>query len=70
MNINPQQIDQVLNSLPYPIGKDDLVQQARQHGANDQIIGMLDKLPNKTFNSADDLKSNLSGLGNLGGLKF
>ncbi|GCE04809.1 DUF2795 domain-containing protein [Dictyobacter aurantiacus] len=70
MNINPQQIDQVLNSLPYPIGKDNLVQQARQHGANDQIIGMLDKLPNKTFNSADDLKSSLSGLGNLGGIKF
>ncbi|GCE18717.1 DUF2795 domain-containing protein [Dictyobacter kobayashii] len=70
MNINPGQIDQMLNSIPYPISKDSLIQQARQFGANDQIIGMLDKLPDKTFNSADDLKSSFSGFGNLGGMKL
>ncbi|GHO85568.1 DUF2795 domain-containing protein [Dictyobacter formicarum] len=70
MNINAGQIDQILNSLPYPISKDSLIQQARSRGVNDQIISMMEKLPDKTFNSADDLKSSLSGFGNLGGMKI
>lgn len=68
MNINSDQVNQVLNMLPYPLSKDTLVQQARQHGVSDQIVSMLDKLPNKTFTSADDVKSAMSGLGNMGGI--
>lgn len=68
MNINPTQVDSLLNSLPYPIGKNDMVQFARKHGANDQMIGMLDKLPDKTFNNAQELKSSIGSLGNLGNL--
>jgi hypothetical protein len=68
MNINSDQVNQVLNMLPYPIGKDMLIQHARQHKLPDQVISMLDKLPNKTFNSADDIKKSLNGMGNLGGV--
>lgn len=62
-------INQVLNKIPYPIGKDQLIQLARKQGVNDQITGMLDKfLPNKTFNSAQDLQSLISSMGNLGNM--
>lgn len=70
MNISNGQIDQLLNSLPYPIDKNKLVEIARQRGVNDQVISMMDKLPDKKFNSADEVKSAVSGIGNLGGFKL
>ncbi len=69
MNINQDQITEVLNKLPYPISKDELVNQARQHGVSNQVAGVLDKLPNKTFNSAKDVQNAFGNLGNLGNLK-
>jgi hypothetical protein len=67
MNINSDQVNQVLNKLSYPISKDSLVQQARQNGLPDQVCSMLDKLPDKTFNSADDIKNAMSSAGGIGG---
>jgi Protein of unknown function (DUF2795) len=68
MNIDPNMINQVLNKIPYPIGKDQLIQLARKQGVNDQVTSMLDKfLPNKTFNSAQDLQSLISNMGKSGG---
>ena len=67
MNFDSGLIDQALNFLPYPIDKNKLIGMARQFGANDQIIGILDKLPDKTFNNAQEVKDALGGLGNPGG---
>lgn len=59
--IGPQ-IDQVLSTLPYPINKDDLVVRAKRAGANDQIVGAMQRmLPDKTFNSAQEIKDSISG---------
>jgi Protein of unknown function (DUF2795) len=68
MNLDPGQLNQVLSRVPYPIGKAQLVQFAQQHGANEQIIGLLDRLPDKTFNSQQEVQDTLGGLGNLGNL--
>ncbi|GER87749.1 hypothetical protein KDW_19110 [Dictyobacter vulcani] len=70
MNISNGQVDQLLNSLPYQLTKTKLVEIARQRGVNDQVISMMDKLPDKKFNSADEVKSAVSGIGNLGGFKL
>ena len=68
MNFDLSQASQLLNHVPYPIGKSHLIDFAKQRGANDQIMGMLDRLPDKTFNSAEDVQNSLGGLGNLGNL--
>jgi hypothetical protein len=68
MNIDPGIVNQVLNALPYPISKDQLVQLARQMGTNDQIVNILDRLPNLTFNSPQDIQNVLSNPGNLGNM--
>ncbi|HLZ58782.1 MAG TPA: DUF2795 domain-containing protein [Ktedonosporobacter sp.] len=76
MNFDPKHIDpnlvmQVLNVAKYPIGKAQLVQFAKEHGANEQILGLLNGLPDVTFTSAQDVKekfTTLKTLGNLGGL--
>jgi hypothetical protein len=76
MNFDPGQLTQVLDHVPYPIGKTQLVQFAQQHGANEQLMGILNQLPDKTFNSSQEVKDALGGLGglgnlgNLGGLKL
>ncbi len=70
MNLDPGQLSQLLSHVPYPIGKAQLVQFAQQHGANEQIIGLLDRLPDKTFNSQQEVQDSLGGLGNLGGFKL
>ena len=68
MNIDPAAVNQVLGSLPYPISKDQIVQLARQKGANDQVLSILDRLPNQTFNSPQDIEGALTNPGNLGGM--
>ncbi len=57
MNIDPGRMDQVLNALPYPLNKTKLIEMARQMGAPDQMMSALNRLPDKTFNSAQDVKS-------------
>ncbi len=66
MNFDPGMISQLLNQIPYPVGKSQLVQIAPQFGANEQIMGLIDRLPDKTFNSPQELQDALGGLGNLG----
>ena len=68
MSFDIGQISQLLNQLPYPIGKDQLKQFAQQNGANEQIMGLIDRLPDKTFNSAQDIQDLFGGLGDLGNL--
>ena len=70
MNFDPGLLNQVLDHIPFPVGKADLVRLAQQHGANDQIMGLLNHLPDKTFNSAQEVQDALGGLGNLGGIKL
>jgi mRNA-degrading endonuclease HigB of HigAB toxin-antitoxin module len=73
MSFDLGQVDQLLNHIPYPISKADFVQFAKEHGANDLVVSMLDRLPDKTFNSPDDIKNlfgNLKNIGNIGGFKL
>jgi Protein of unknown function (DUF2795) len=52
------QIDQVLSTLPYPIDKDQIIQRAEGAGANPQVVGAMKQiLPDKTYNSPEDIKS-------------
>jgi hypothetical protein len=61
-------LNSVLSQVQFPIDKDQLIQSAKQQGASDQVISTLQRLPNQTFNSPQDLKNALGGLGNLGNI--
>ena len=67
MNFDLGFLNQALNALPYPISTSQLIQFARERGVNDQIMGMLEKLPDKTFNSAQEIQEMVGGMGGLGG---
>jgi hypothetical protein len=56
------QIDHILDTVPYPIEKDELVLRAQQTGLNPQVIvAMQQILPDKIFDSSQDIKKFLSG---------
>jgi len=63
MNFDTQMVNQLLDAVPYPVSKNNLVQMAQQIGANDQIISVLQRLPDKTFNSRQELQSVFEGQG-------
>jgi hypothetical protein len=72
MNINLDQLKNILlNSVPYPIGKAQLIDILRQQRVSDQVIAQLERLPDMTFNSAQDVQNALGGiLGNIGGIQL
>jgi hypothetical protein len=45
----------VLRSLKYPQTKASLIQEARQRNAPGQLTDVLDRMPDRTYTSADDV---------------
>ncbi|HTK11886.1 MAG TPA: hypothetical protein VL485_32235 [Ktedonobacteraceae bacterium] len=70
MNFDPAQLNQLVNSIQFPIKKAQVIQLARQRGMNDQLVNMLDQnLPDELFSSAQELQSKMSGvMGKLKGM--
>ena len=56
-------IDTILNAIPYPVGKNNLIDMARQRRAGDQVIDVLERLPDKTFKSAQEVRDALRNVG-------
>ncbi|WP_433497211.1 DUF2795 domain-containing protein [Sphaerimonospora sp. CA-214678] len=46
---NPIQLQKHLKGVDYPAGKSDLIQTARDHGADDNIINALERLPDRQY---------------------
>lgn len=55
VNINPEQIQKILDGMSYPASKDDLVQHARSHGADSKVMDALNSLPDQQFQTAADV---------------
>jgi len=63
MTTDPKLVNQFLSTVSYPIDTANLIKFARQRGANDQILRVFERLPQKTFNSQQDLQDAMRGLG-------
>lgn len=58
------QIDRMLSTLPYPLDKEQVIQRAQDAGANPQVVGAMKQvLPDRTFNSPEDIKKVISQMG-------
>ncbi len=53
--VNPVQVEKFLKGLDYPVSKKDLVTYARQHGADENILAVLSRLPDQTYNGPIDV---------------
>jgi hypothetical protein len=48
-NVNPIQVQKYLGGLDYPASKDDVVDHARNRGADDNIISTLQQMKEEQF---------------------
>ncbi|MEZ0075869.1 DUF2795 domain-containing protein [Planotetraspora sp. GP83] len=46
---NPIELQKHLKGVDYPAGKSDLVQAARDHGAGDDLVKALEKIPDRQY---------------------
>lgn len=53
--INPIQLQKYLVGVDYPASKEDLVKQAKAHGADDNAVQMLQHLPDQSFQTPADV---------------
>jgi Protein of unknown function (DUF2795) len=70
MNLDLGPLSPLLSQIQFPISKADLIQAVQQKGASNQVTSLLQRLPDKTFNSLQDVQNELGGLGNIGNIKL
>lgn len=47
--VNPVQVQKFLKGVDYPVSKQDLVEHAKQQGADENVCSMLEQLPDEEF---------------------
>ncbi|GHO51802.1 MULTISPECIES: DUF2795 domain-containing protein [Ktedonobacter] len=52
---NPVQVEKCLKGMDYPADKQEVINYAKQHGADEQVQQTLNRLPNETFNKPTDV---------------
>ncbi|MEN3310025.1 MAG: hypothetical protein V7603_6227 [Micromonosporaceae bacterium] len=63
MAVNPIQLQKHLSGVDYPASKKDLVQHARQRGADQDALQTLESLPQDQFNSPNDVCAAIVDMG-------
>jgi hypothetical protein len=51
MTVNPIELQKCLGGVNYPAPKQEIIDQAQRHGADQTIMGALDGLPDKEYDS-------------------
>jgi hypothetical protein len=53
---SPTDVQKALSGMDYPADKKDLVEHAKNNGADDQIIDNLQKIPDKRYDGPDQVQ--------------
>ncbi|NJO72814.1 MAG: DUF2795 domain-containing protein [Leptolyngbyaceae cyanobacterium RM1_406_9] len=54
-SVNPIQLQKHLKGIDYPVNKENLIKHAKEHGADENVISVLDQLPDKEFETPADV---------------
>ena len=57
--INPIQVQKYLKGMRYPASRDAVIRKAEESGADERILGALQKLPETEFSSPNDISQAL-----------
>jgi hypothetical protein len=58
-NMSPVEVQKYLSGLDYPAEKDEIVGYAEDQGAEDEILQVLQRLPEKTYNAPAEVSEEL-----------
>ncbi len=53
--VNPIQVQKFLKGVDYPCSKQDLLQKAKEEGADENVLQTLQRMPMDRFNSPNDV---------------
>ena len=59
---NPVQVEQYLGGLDYPAGKQAILDQAKQQGAESEVLKLLECLPDHQYESPVDVSQEIGKL--------
>lgn len=62
MTANPIQVQRFLGGLDYPVEKADLLARAESEGADDEVVATLERLPEQSSNSPNDVSEAIGKL--------
>lgn len=48
---NPVQVQKFLGGLDYPVGKQDILDKAKEQGADDKVMKALEQIPDREYAS-------------------
>ena len=54
-NVSPAQVEKSIKGTHFPAQKQDLIQRARENNANQDVLDVLENMPDKKFNSPVDI---------------
>ncbi|WP_169978969.1 MULTISPECIES: DUF2795 domain-containing protein [unclassified Microbispora] len=60
---NPIQLQKHLKGVDYPAGKSDLIRTARDHGADDNVIDALERIPDRQYDGPNAVSKAVSDAG-------
>ncbi|HON38990.1 MAG: DUF2795 domain-containing protein [Desulfomonilia bacterium] len=61
-DVSAAEVQQFLHGMDYPARKSDLIKKARDNGASDDIMRLLNDFPDQDFSSPVDVSKAISGL--------
>lgn len=56
---DPMTIQRYLRSVDYPCSKDELVEKAKEAGADEEVIETLEEMPDEIFESPTDVAQSI-----------
>lgn len=62
MNFNPDDAQQYLEGVDYPVSKEDLISATESNGAPETLVGMIGSLPRPQFSGPEEVMSELRAL--------
>jgi hypothetical protein len=63
--VDPIEVQKYLSGIDYPCEKQDLIDAARNNGADENVISELEGLPDDTYESPADVSEALGDVGTM-----
>lgn len=61
MKVNPIEMQKNLGGVEYPASKDEIVRQAKEHGAGREVMDALESLPDREYDSPAAINKEVGG---------
>lgn len=61
--VNPIQLQKDLKGVDYPVSKQDLINHAKKHGADENVKSVLEQLPDQEYDNPTSVSKAVGELG-------